>query len=122
MLPGVFLERMQRVLGEEFGDFLESFEGERFQGLRLNPLKVGGDGRSALERFGVGGDVPDGEGNGFARLSRVPWAEDGFYFSALDQPGKHPFHEAGVYYIQEPSAMAPAGLLDVRPGERVLEK
>ena len=103
------------------GVFLESCEGERFQGLRLNPLKVGGDGRSALERFGVGGDVPDGEGNGFAHLSRVPWAEDGFYFSALDQPGKHPFHEAGVYYIQEPSAMAPAELLDVRPGERVLD-
>lgn len=131
MLPGDFLERMQRMLGDEFGAFLEAFEGERFQGLRLNPLKIGRDGRSALEWFGdgrsalawaaSGEDGLDGEGNGFAHLRKVPWAADGFYYASLDQPGKHPYHEAGVYYIQEPSAMAPVELLDVRPGERVLD-
>ena len=57
----------------------------------------------------------------FAHLTKVPWAENGYYYQQGDQPGKHPFHEAGVYYIQEPSAMAPAELLEAKPGERVLD-
>ena len=170
MLPEAFLERMQEMLGEGYAAFLESYGREYVQGLRLNSGKIGADGRSAAEVYGirpdgrsaaevacsgaagqcaaeVAGNVAAGQcamevvGNvaagqcaaevagagagcrdaGFARLSRVPWAEDGYYYEAPDQPGKHPFHEAGVYYIQEPSAMAPAGLLDVRPGERILD-
>ncbi len=209
MLPEAFLERMQEMLGEGYAAFLESYGREHVQGLRLNPGKIGADGRSAAEVYGirpdgrsaaevacsgaagqcaaevagnvaagqcamevvgnvaagqcaaevagnglagqcaveVAGDVAAGQcavevadnvaagqcaaevagagagcrDAGFARLSRVPWAEDGYYYEAPDQPGKHPFHEAGVYYIQEPSAMAPVGLLDVRPGERILD-
>lgn len=78
----------------------------------------GKGGHCMAELAGAGAGCRDA---GFARLSRVPWAEDGYYYEAPDQPGKHPFHEAGVYYIQEPSAMAPVGLLDVRPGERILD-
>ena len=48
----------------------------------------------------------------------VPWEANGFYYEKEDQPGKHPYHEAGVYYIQEPSAMAPAAYLDAQPGEK----
>lgn len=54
-------------------------------------------------------------------LQPVPWEANGFYYEKEDQPGKHPYHEAGVYYIQEPSAMAPAAYLDVQPGEKVLD-
>lgn len=54
-------------------------------------------------------------------LSPVPWAENGYYYEKTDQPGKHPYHEAGVYYIQEPSAMAPVPMLQVKPGDRVLD-
>ena len=54
-------------------------------------------------------------------LSKVPWAENGYYYEAEDCPGKHPYHDAGVYYIQEPSAMVPAELLGAQPGERVLD-
>ena len=138
MLPEAFLERMRGILGEEYGAFLESYGIGHVQGLRLNPGKVGADGRSAAERFGAdveravcrvedSGDAAEEAGEGlvrdvgFAHLSAVPWAEDGYYYEAPDQPGKHPFHEAGVYYIQEPSAMAPVGLLNVGPGERVLD-
>ena len=105
MLPEAFQERMRRMLGKEYEAFSEIFKGERCQALRLNPLKSGLDGRSA----------------DFAHLTKVPWAENGYYYQPGDQPGKHPFHEAGVYYIQEPSAMAPAELLEVKPGERVLD-
>ena len=130
MLPEAFLERMRGLLGEEYAAFLESYERKHARGLRLNPGKIGMDGRSAAERYGFRADSrsPVERDSGvairdveFAHLSAVPWAEDGYYYEALDQPGKHPFHEAGVYYIQEPSAMAPVELLEAQPGERVLD-
>ena len=104
MLPELFLARMQRLLGAEFEDFLAAYDCPRNVGLRLNPLKT--DALPPLARFG---------------LSPVPWAENGFYYDAQSRPGLSPYHDAGLYYLQEPSAMAPAGLLDVRPGERVLD-
>lgn len=118
MLPEAFLDRMRRLLGGEYEAFLESYGAQRAQGLCLNPVKIGADGRSAAERLGCGAD---GDDPGVGRLSRVPWAENGYYYGPSDQPGKHPYHEAGLYYIQEPSAMAPVELLGVQPGERVLD-
>lgn len=139
MLPELFLERTQRMLGEEYGAFLRCFEEEKYQALRLNPLKRDVDGRSAAERYGVAADrqgtvgehcragveryriIGNAEEPAFAHLTKVPWAQDGYYYPVSDQPGKHPCHEAGLYYVQEPSAMAPAELLEVQPGERVLD-
>ncbi len=108
MLPQLFLERMENMLREEYPLFVNSFEREKYQALRLNPLKC----RRAAERQEV--KMP-------FRLTPVPWTEDGFYYEKEAQPGKHPYHEAGVYYIQEPSAMAPVTLLQVQPGERILD-
>ena len=96
MLPQEFLERMENMLGEEYPAFLKSYDIARYQALRLNPQK--GDDASFLNRM-------------VFSLERVPWAEHGYYYTAQDTPGKHPYHEAGVYYIQEPSAMAPAAYL-----------
>ena len=128
MLPEAFVERMRRMLGAEYEAFAETFGEERSQALRLNPLKRGADGRSAAAKYGADGSCGLGERDGSTSRaagnpvsSKVPWAEDGYYYRSEEQPGKHPFHEAGVYYIQEPSAMAPAELLDVKPGERVLD-
>lgn len=109
-LPQDFMIRMQGMLGEAYPAFLHSYEKEKVQALRVNTLK---DTREVfLER------MP------FADLRIVPWEKNGFYFSNSDSeiaPGKHPFHEAGVYYIQEPSAMAPAVYLEAQPGEIVLD-
>lgn len=109
-LPQDFMIRMQGMLGEAYPAFLRSYEKEKVQALRVNTLK---DTREVfLQR------MP------FADLRAVPWEENGFYFSNSDSeiaPGKHPFHEAGVYYIQEPSAMVPAVYLDAQPGEIVLD-
>lgn len=110
MLPEAFLNRMRQMLGSEYEEFLAAFQGERHQALRLNPLKTGWKGKTVPEAF-----------SGKSRLTPVPWAENGYYYEAGLQPGKHPFHEAGLYYIQEPSAMMPAELLEVEPGERVLD-
>lgn len=102
MLPQEFLQRIHLQLGEEYEAFLQSYERPRAVGLRLNPLK---------------GEAPPLP---FA-LEPVPWAKDGYYYQSGERPGLHPWHEAGVYYLQEPSAMAPAPLLAVQPGERVLD-
>ena len=106
MLPSAFEERMKKMLKEEYPAFLATYDREKYQALRLNPLKVDKD--TFLDKTTF-------------HLSQVPWEENGFYYRAEDLPGKHPYHEAGVYYIQEPSAMAPVPFLKIRPGEKVLD-
>ncbi len=112
MLPRAFEERMQQMLQDEYEAFLASYGEERYQALRLNSLKYDVERVCATKLTGQ---------TCFGKLSPVSWAENGYYYENTDQPGKHPYHEAGVYYIQEPSAMAPAELLQVMPGERVLD-
>ena len=106
MLPKEFEARMQKMLGEEYPAFAASYDREKFQALRVNILKAD------KERFAEQAPFT---------LKQVPWENNGFYYEAQDTPGKHPYHEAGVYYIQEPSAMAPVPFLQVVPGERVLD-
>jgi len=106
MLPQDFVDRMRNMMGAEYEAFEQSYEHAKYQSLRMNPLKAKKD--VFLEKAPF-------------TLTEVPWCENGYYYSAEDSPGKHPYHEAGVYYIQEPSAMAPVEYLDVRPGERVLD-
>ena len=102
MLPEAFLERMKQQLGEEYPEYLNSLERPRAVALRFNPLK---------------GNAPELP---FVGRS-IPWEPRGFYYDPEARPGLHPYHEAGVYYLQEASAMAPVFLLDPQPGERVLD-
>lgn len=109
-LPEDFKKRMRAQLGQEaYAAFLASYEKGRVFGLRYNPLKVQ---RETLIR------MMEKEG---VALEPVPWAEEGFYYPGEAQPGKLPLHEAGAYYIQEPSAMAVAPLLDPQAGETILD-
>lgn len=107
-LPREFTDRMRELLGEEYEAFAESYEKPRVQGLRLNLLK--GDKERMAE-----------ENRERFCLRPVPWCQEGYYYQEDRRPGRHPYHEAGMYYIQEPSAMAAVSLLDPRPGERVLD-
>ena len=102
MLPEAFLERIQIQLGEEYPAFLESLERPRAVALRLNPLK---------------GECPPLP---FV-TEPVPWEPMGWYYDPETRPGLHPYHEAGVYYLQEASAMAPVALLDPQPGEMICD-
>ena len=102
MLPEAFLLRMEKQLGEEYEEFLKSLERPRAVALRFNPLK---------------GTAPAMD---FVR-EPVPWEPMGFYYDPDSRPGLHVYHEAGVYYLQEASAMAPVALLDPQPGERVCD-
>lgn len=105
-LPAAFLKRMEKLLGTEYTAFIQSYEQERYYGLRRNPLKASA---AAFE-----------ERMPFA-LAPVGWAREGYYYQAEEQPGRHILHEAGAYYIQEPSAMAVAEILDPQPGECILD-
>ena len=102
MLPEAFLNRMKDQLGEEYPAFLESLERPRAVALRFNPLK------------GEQPQLPFVE-------APVPWEPMGFYYDPQSRPGLHPYHEAGVYYLQEASAMAPVALLDPQPGEKICD-
>ncbi|MBQ8880838.1 MAG: RsmB/NOP family class I SAM-dependent RNA methyltransferase [Oscillospiraceae bacterium] len=102
MLPQEFLQRMETQLGEEYPAFLESLDRPRAVALRFNPLK---------------GDAPSLP---FVRAS-VPWEAQGCYYDPEARPGLHPYHEAGVYYLQEASAMSAVALLDPQPGERICD-
>lgn len=103
-LPREFMDKMEGLLGEEADAFFASYDKPRKYGLRRNACKCD----EALWRE----VIP------FA-LSKVPWTEDGYYYQPEAQPGRHVYHEAGMYYIQEPSAMSAAYLLNVQPGDRV---
>ena len=54
-------------------------------------------------------------------LKKVPWIDNAFEYDESVSPAKHPYYFAGLYYLQEPSAMTPANLLPIEPGDRVLD-
>jgi NOL1/NOP2/sun family putative RNA methylase len=107
-LPQSFLDKMRRLLGGEYEAWLASYEKERQYGLRVNALKITPEAFIRLSPMG-------------ADLTPIPWTNEGFYYREQHRPGKHPHYHAGLYYIQEPSAMVPGELLDVRPGDKVLD-
>ena len=102
MLPELFLQRMQTQLGPEFSEYLQSLERPRAVALRFNPLK------------GTAPALP------FVQ-EPVAWEPQGYYYDPDSRPGLHPYHEAGVYYLQEASAMSAVALLDPQPGERICD-
>lgn len=106
LLPIDFTEKMRGILGDEFGEFIKSYEEPRNFGLRVNTAKISPEEFEKLAPF---------------HLRKIPWVENGFYYEEQDVPSRHPFYYAGLYYLQEPSAMTPASRLPVEPGERVLD-
>ncbi len=105
-LPEEFLSRMKDMLGEEFLDFIDSYDKPRQLGLRANMLKVQPKELTKQLPFS---------------LAPIPWTSNGFYYQEEERPARHPYYSAGLYYLQEPSAMTPASLLPVKPGDSVLD-
>lgn len=109
-LPKEFEIRMQDMLGDAYPAFVRSYEKNEMKALRVNTLK--GSVEEFLEK------APFFERT---NIRKVPWECSGFYFDENTPFGKHPFHEAGVYYIQEPSAMTPVSYLEAQPKEKILD-
>lgn len=105
-LPIAFEEKMKEMLGTDYEAYLASFEHEAYQGLRVNTAKITVEDFLKLSPY---------------ELKPVPWCPNGFYYDKSEKPAKHPFYFAGLYYIQEPSAMTTASLLPIEEGETVLD-
>ena len=103
-LPKVFVDRMAAQLQDELPAFLRTYEEPYQRGIRLNPLK-------AVD----GTHLPEG------LLEAVPWEPTGHYLSLDSKAGADILHEAGAWYLQEPSAMIPAAVLNAQPGEHILD-
>ena len=97
-LPERFTEKMKGLLGDEYEAFIKSYEEGRNFGLRVNTSKISPEEFQKIAPF---------------HLKRIPWVKNGFYYEAEDRPARHPFYYAGLYYLQEPSAMSPASRLEI---------
>lgn len=105
-LPVSFLDSMQKLLGEEYQEYFNSFEQEPLCGLRVNTAKLTAEELKELVPW---------------ELRPVPWISNGFYYEEEDRLSKDPYYYAGLYYLQEPSAMTPASRLPIEPGDMVLD-
>ncbi len=106
-LPKKFLDEMKIILGDEYSEFIKSYDDPKTTGLRVNTLKMTKDKLLSLN---------------LCSLQEIPWTNEGFYYDeSIYRPGKNPLHEAGAYYLQEPSAMSVVPKLDVQEGEKILD-
>ena len=106
-LPKSYEERMHRMLGADFPAYLECLSRSPFHGIRVNIAKL------SKERFEEIAPI--------TLQKSVPWCPQGYYYEKDEKPAKHPYYFAGLYYLQEPSAMTPASLLPIEPGDKVLD-
>lgn len=106
-LPKAFEEKMKQLLGEEFEEYIACYEAPRYYGLRVNTGKISVEEFEKICPF---------------EISPIPWIPNGFYYDGDKvTPSKHPYYFAGLYYLQEPSAMTPASRLPIEPGDKVLD-
>ena len=121
-LPESFVTQFRSLLGDaEANAFFASFDAPRTWGLRVNSLKISV--QAYLERVSAQTSGRDETAACMHRdgLTPVAWTRDGFAHAGTGAPGRHPDYHAGLYYLQDPSAMLPAELLNPQPGERVLD-
>lgn len=104
-LPIEFENRMKTLLGDEFEDFRKSFDNPPVRAFRVNTDKISIENFEKINPFG-------GE--------KIPYVENGFYFD-YDGIGNHPYHHAGMIYVQEPAAMVPVESVEIRAHWKVLD-
>ena len=106
-LPPEYVQTINGLLGDDAAQFWQTLvKAPDNTGIRINPLKTNID----FIRQEISADYYP-----------LPWEEDGYQVNQAAELGKHPFHAAGMYYLQEASAMVPVSILDPQPGERVLD-
>ncbi len=106
-VPDQFKNNMETLLGEEYEKYERALEGVRLFGLRVNTLKISCEEFERIAPF---------------EIRKIPYIKNGYFYDGdAVQPAKHPYYFAGLYYLQDPSAMTPASRLPVKPGMRVLD-
>ncbi len=92
-LPKIFTDSMRQLLGDEYDRFIATFDEGSKSGIRINTSKI---------------SVADFEQKAPFAIEKIPFIDNGYYINDTDAWSKHPYYYAGLYYIQEPSAMLPA--------------
>ncbi len=106
-LPVAFTDKMKKLLGNEYDEYIACYDETRLYGLRVNTKKISVEEFKKICPF---------------EIRPIPWIENGFYYDGEKvQAAKHPYYFAGLYYLQEPSAMTPANRLPIEPGDKVLD-
>lgn len=105
-LPNQYLQNMQNLLGDEYPEFAASFSCNSYHGLRVNNLKIKTEEISHYIK---------------KQLDRIAYVENGYYYNDDFRPAKSSFYNAGLFYLQEPSAMLPADRLPINEGDLVLD-
>ena len=103
--PPAVLARMEKMLGNEYPSFLSSFSAPRTYGLRINTSKITCEDFENLSPFPT---------------RQIPWIKNGYFYDEDIRPSRCPYYQAGLYYLQEPSAMTPASRIPIEPGDRAV--
>lgn len=104
-LPLEYQKRMQQLLGDEYNDYLKALGKPSVKAFRVNTEKI---------------SVADFKKIDIFSIEKIPYSENGFYLD-FDRIGNHPYHHAGMIYVQEPAAMAPAECIDINPDWKILD-
>ena len=104
-LPAEYAERMKSILGDEFSEYEKALSKPPIKGFRINTDKISTE---DFEKLNIFSD------------KKIPYVENGYYLN-FEKAGNHPYHHAGMIYIQEPGAMAPAECLDINPDWKILD-
>lgn len=104
-LPVEYKERMKLLLGNEYKDYENALNEQPVRGFRVNTEKISLIDFQKLNIFAT---------------EKIPYAENGYYLD-YDKIGNHPYHHAGMIYVQEPGAMAPAECIDIEPDWKILD-
>ena len=104
-LPIEFSERMKIILGDDYKNYIKSLESSPVRGFRVNTDKI---------------SVEDFEKVNIFSKEKIPYVKNGYYLD-YDKIGNHPYHHAGMIYVQEPGAMAPAECVEINPDWAILD-
>ena len=104
-LPESYVNRMKAILGDEYPLYEKALCDEPVKAFRVNTDKISVEDFAKIDGFSGG---------------KIPYTENGFYLN-YDKIGNHPYHHAGMIYVQEPAAMAPAESIDIKPDWKILD-
>ena len=105
MIPSEFEKRMKELLGKDYAEYENAIGEKAVRSFRINTNKISEEKFLEMNPFG-------GEKISFA---------DGAYYFDYDGIGNHPYHHAGMIYVQEPAAMAAVACVDIKPDWNILD-
>ncbi len=104
-LPEKFAERMKLLLGDEYDNYVAALNEKPVRAFRVNTDKISVEDFLKINPFDT---------------QKIPYVDNGFYFED-EKIGNHPYHHAGMIYVQEPGAMMPAECVEIDPDWCVLD-